>query len=129
MVESAGDTLAVRYESHWKYFVNPELFARLNNITADTERTLQMMSFGLMQVMGGVARELGYRRNLLSLTDPVLAIDYGCRKLAQLKGKYNTTDDIIAAYNAGSPRKNGGLYVNQAYVDKVRGFMNERNLS
>jgi len=128
MVESAGDPYAVRYESHWKYVLHPDTFAKIAKISLDTEIFLQKCSYGLMQVMGTVARELGYRDNLLKLHDPDLAIDLGSKKLRQLSDKYMTTDDVISAYNQGIPKKNGPLYVNQDYVTKVRSWMNKKEL-
>ena len=59
-VESGGDTLASRYESHYKYTLKEARFARRNRISTDTEIINQKTSWGLMQVMGGVAREHGY---------------------------------------------------------------------
>lgn len=120
-VESAGDPFAIRYEGHWKYKFEPEKFAKLNRITVDTEIQLQKFSYGLLQVMGTVARELGHQGPMLQLTDPYIGAKYGCLKLAKLFSLLKSTDDIIAAYNAGSPLKAAdGKYVNQQYVDKVR---------
>lgn len=126
MTESAGDPYAIRYESHFKYFTNIQIHARANQISVDTETTLQMCSIGLMQTMGAVARELGFRQNLLQLTVPQVSINLGTKKLKFLSQKYNTIDDVLAAYNAGSPRKKDGIYVNQDYVDKVRSWMNKK---
>ena len=56
-VESGGDPCATRYEPHYHYLFKPETFAKLNRITENTEIIQQKTSWGLMQVMGGVARE------------------------------------------------------------------------
>lgn len=120
-VESAGDPLAVRFETHWKYYFDVPQFAFRCRVSQDTERTLQSCSWGLMQVMGSVARELGFLESLIKLSDPRIGAKYGCMKLAQCLKKWpKKLDDAIAAYNAGSPRVFEGRYVNQAYVDKVR---------
>ncbi len=120
-VESNGNNLAVRYEAHWKYEFEVEKFAKLNRITVATEKMLQACSFGLLQVMGTVARELGYEASLIQLTDPYIGAKYGCIKLDKLMAKFESRDDVIAAYNAGSPiKKPDGSYVNQEYVDKVK---------
>lgn len=125
--ESYFDELACRFEANWKYLVNVEGFARGARISQDTERILQMCSWGFMQVMGSVARELGWKGNLLELTRPELGVKFGCLKLKELMKKYNHQDDVIAAYNAGSPRKTDhGRYVNQLYVNKVRGIYASR---
>lgn len=119
-VESAGDPCAVRYEPGWKYHYNVENFAKMCRITEATEHMLQACSFGIMQVMGTVARELGFEESLLKLADPRLGAKYGCMKLAKLFKVLKSVDDVIAAYNAGSPIKRDGKYINQGYVDKVR---------
>lgn len=118
-VESAGDPLAVRFEPGWKYHYNVDNFAKLCRISQDTEQMLQACSFGLMQVMGTVARELGFEGSLIKLTDPRIGAKYGCLKLSKLFKVLNSVDDVIAAYNAGSPIKKDGKYINQQYVDKV----------
>lgn len=127
MTESGGDPCAIRYESNFKYLLSPDLYAKNNQITKDTETMLQMCSLGIMQVMGGVARELGFKQNLLMLVDPLIGAQMGAKKLKVLSQKYNTIDDVIAAYNAGSPRRlETGRYVNQDYVNKVREFLNKK---
>jgi soluble lytic murein transglycosylase-like protein len=76
------------------------------------------MSWGLMQIMGSVARQYGFKGNLSSLTEPEINIEIGCKHFVS---KYSVEPkDMISAYNAGSPKKTPeGLYVNQGYVDKV----------
>jgi soluble lytic murein transglycosylase-like protein len=127
MTESGGDPYAIRYEHHFNYLLSTDLFAKSNQITESTEAILQKCSLGLMQVMGAVARELGFKQSLLMLTSPNIGVNLGAKKLKTLIQKYNSTDDVLAAYNAGSPRRlEGGLYVNQAYVNKVREFMKKK---
>jgi soluble lytic murein transglycosylase-like protein len=118
--ESNGNQWAVRYEPNWKYFLTPWVFRDSLQITEDTERIMQATSWGLMQVMGSVARELGFKDHLTMLTDPELAIRYGCLQLIKMSKKYSTIEDCIAAYNAGSARRlAGGQYYNQSYVNRV----------
>jgi len=111
--ESAFETWAFRFEPAYKWLVGDKL------TMPATERTGQMCSFGLMQVMGGVAREMGFTGYFPELCDPAIGLDYGCRHLKQYYEKYANWPDTIASYNAGSPRKIGETYVNQGYVDKV----------
>ena len=91
----------------------------------DQEWWAQQASWGLMQVMGAVARECGFRGPYLpELCDPDLNLEYGCRHLVNLKGRFHQAHGwpgVIAAYNAGSPRRvsEGGQYENQQYVDEV----------
>ena len=124
-VESGWDSFRVRYEPGWRYGT---YFARehadRNGITSDTEDILQRFSWGLMQIMGAVAREIGYNGHLTALCDPILGTRYGCKKLRQCYEKYADETAAIAAYNAGSAQKTqGGMYVNQRYVDRVYAAM------
>lgn len=91
----------------------------------DNEWWGQQASWGLMQVMGAVAREYGFREPYLpALCRPADNLDIGCRHLARLQRRFGPShgvDGVIAAYNAGSPRRVGdGRFENQEYVDKVR---------
>lgn len=90
----------------------------------DQEWWAQQASWGLMQVMGAVAREHGYPGPYLTeLCDPQVGVDYGCRHLSRLAQRHLDRvgwPGVIAAYNAGSPRlAANGRWVNQAYVDGV----------
>lgn len=124
MQETHGNPWLTRFEPAWQYWENPIGAAARLGITSATERTLQAMSWGPMQLMGSVARELGFEAELTRLTDPAVALSYSCRKLAALRAKYPASDDAIAAWNAGSPRRDStGAYVNQHYVDGVNAFL------
>lgn len=119
-VESGGKPSASRYEPNWRYFVTPDVFAKRLGITVETESVHQATSFGIMQVMGTVARELGFQDNLPKMIIPHVGIEYGILKLKLLIAKYQALPEAIAAYNAGTPRRDGtGKFENQDYVDKV----------
>lgn len=119
-VESEGDVYATRFEPDWKYFYIPSEMAKRTHVTLLTERNGQATSWGLMQVMGAVAREFGFKGKFPQLCEPKEGISYGCLKLRQLFDLYKDERSVIAAYNAGSPRTDGrGFFVNQPYVDKV----------
>lgn len=121
-VESGGFQFATRFEPGWKYWHQIDQFCKLTKppITFDTERTHQQTSWGLMQIMGSVAREHGFDGHLPQLCDPELNIKYGCKHLKRLRRASYTDLDQIAAYNAGSAKKlANGVYVNQSYVNKV----------
>ncbi len=122
--ESAGDTYAVRYEANWKWFVDIEIFAKKNKISKATERVLQQCSWSLSQVMGSVARELGYMGPLQRLCDPELGILYGAKKIRQLLEKYGHNEELaISCYNQGYPYKDDtGRFVNAEYVNAVLAF-------
>ena len=116
-IESSCNTWSVRYEPQFRWLYNNNGKIKMT----DTETMMQMTSWGLMQVMGAVAREAGFMGRFLSeLCDPLKGIEYGWKHLSGYFKKYNNWTDAIASYNAGSPRKSADVkYVNQAYVDKV----------
>lgn len=115
-IESSLNPAATRHEPHYRWLVGD------NEAMSPTERQDQMTSWGLMQVMGAVARELGHQGPLSDLLNPPTGLFYGCLHLRRFRAKYDLWPDVIAAYNAGSPRRIAGQigpYVNQSYVDKV----------
>lgn len=121
--ESAFDSNAMRYEQFWRYFLTPEVFAANLHVTPLTEKTLQAFSYGPMQIMGAVARELGYLGPLPNLLTPDNGVHYGCLKLLHLTTKFANVEDAISSYNQGNPAANlDGSYKNQAYVDSVMGY-------
>ena len=117
-VESSGNPFAMRYEDHYRWLVEP--FSQFH-WHAETEKQAQKTSWGLMQIMGAVARERGFKGSYLSeLSKPELGIKFGCKHLKYNYNRYNDWNDAISAFNQGSNRKNEhGEYENQIYVDKV----------
>jgi len=117
VTESNGETNAIRYEDHWKWFVKS---VRFFGMSSKTEEIGEKISWGLMQIMGSVAQEFGFNDYFPVLCDPEMGIYYGCKYLAHLKRTYPNSYDFISAYNQGKPRKKAnGNYRNQHYVDKV----------
>lgn len=116
--ESSGNTYAMRYEKNWKWFDEPLTRFHWHE---STERQAQKFSWGLMQIMGAVARERGFEGRFLSeLTKPELGIKFGCKHLKWNYKRYGNWSDAISAYNQGNNRKDDeGNYENQNYVDKV----------
>lgn len=140
--ESSGNTWAYNPEPQYRYLWNveantpfrkltheeimsevpPSDFPSYPGVLKDTEWWGQQVSWGLMQVMGGVAREYGLKERFLSiLCDPSRGVRYGCLYLAAcMKRSNGVMEDALAAYNAGSVRRTiHGTYVNQPYVDAV----------
>lgn len=78
--ESAWNTFAVRYEPGFlAKYVAPQY---TKGGMSATECYTRAMSWGLMQVMGEVARELGFDGSWLTeLTDPKVGLEFGCKKL------------------------------------------------
>lgn len=127
-VESSLNPWALRYEPQYKYLHLLDDRSQLSS----TERVGQMCSWGLMQVMGAVAREHGFKGYFPQLCDPIVGLRYGCLHVTKFRAKYGQWSDVIAAYNAGSPRReptNPGSYVNQFYVNKVLTIWNGLEVS
>jgi soluble lytic murein transglycosylase-like protein len=129
MTESSGKRDAVRFEAHWKYFYKPDHFAAELGIKPEDEYKNQATSWGLMQVMGSVAREMGHLGRLEDLLKPHVGLNLGCRKLHQcLKLERGDYVSALARYNGGSARRDefGELEDRlQQYVDKVFSFHKE----
>jgi hypothetical protein len=79
--ESAWNPWAVRYEPAFlSRYIAPLYTA---GKFSPTEAYMRSMSWGLMQVMGQVAREFGFKeQSLAELCDPATGIEFGCRILA-----------------------------------------------
>lgn len=126
-VESGWDEFAVRFEPA---FMRRYLSGRIQvygAVSSETERVMASTSFGLMQIMGIVARENGFQRPFLTeLLDPQINLEFGCMHLRSKCDRYFERlgwRAVIASYNSGSP-----AYVtdgperrlkNKKYVDKV----------
>jgi len=79
--ESAWNPWAVRYEPGFLSRYVAPLYTS-GKISA-TEAYTRSMSWGLMQVMGQVAREVGFSGTALAeLCDPATGLEIGCRVLA-----------------------------------------------
>lgn len=127
--ESSGVAFTHRYEPAYDYLYMPLRYSQELHITMTSEVEAQKTSWGLMQIMGGVARELGFEDYMPALCIPATNINFGARKLSQLLNKYASLTASIASYNAGSPRKTPqGSYVNQEYVDHVVSYMRQIKL-
>lgn len=89
----------------------------------DQEWWGQAASWGVCQVMGAVARELGFKGPYLTeLVRPELSLEYGCRVLARnLEWAKGDLASALAAYNGGRVGNAPGTVPlrNQAYADKV----------
>lgn len=112
---------AVRYEpAFYDRYIRPmERVERFgSSISEVTERHLRAMSFGLMQVMGQVAREHGFMGEYLTdLCSPDIGIEYGCRRLRQaFDRRGNETRLALLDYNGGA---------NPAYPDFVLRYLDE----
>lgn len=122
MVESAGKPWVSRIEYHYPYLVTPKLYSQKLGITESTEVMNQRTSYGLVQIMGGVARELGWQSHLPKIFTPHINLNLGLTLIKKLMKKYDDDmDKVSAAYNWGhaSMDRTTGKFKNQSYVDKI----------
>jgi hypothetical protein len=91
--------------------VPPPDFAKFGG-PLDQEWWGQQASWGLVQVMGGNAREHGFRGVYFTdLCDLATGLEFGCRFFARLLAR-NDVEDAVSAYNWGHPSpKNYESYV------------------
>jgi soluble lytic murein transglycosylase-like protein len=144
-VESGANPYAFKPERNYRYFWDlrrgaefravdpseflskkpPSDFYGLDGFT-EQEWCLQQASIGLAQLMGAVARELGFKGTfLLELVDPKVNIEYQCIKLSRdLKWAKGDIRATLAAYNGGRGGNSpGGPLRNEGYVQKVEHAM------
>lgn len=122
--ETGFDSDKTRYEPKWSYWFDSHKYATHLGITLDTEMIHQATSWGPMQIMGSVCRELGYTSHLPLLINPELSVLFSCRRLVQIQNKYSNLHDQISAYNAGVPVITDGVYKNAGYLEAVVKRMN-----
>jgi len=126
--ESEGKPFAFRYEPDFYQWLvsrvpDPDVFGPYY-ISKATELKARSTSWGLMQVMGQVARERGFKESYLTaLCDATCGVTYGCKQLSLLLKRYNTLAEAVASYNTGSPKYTNDMqFVNQEYVDNVLNY-------
>lgn len=97
--ESSWDTFAIRYEPGFFHrYIEPQ------KGLSPTEAYSRAFSYGLMQVMGQVARELGMTGHFVTkLCDPETGLDFGCKKLARCFAQSGgNIHDALQRYNGGA---------------------------
>jgi len=136
MTESSGNPWAYNPEPHYRWFWNVRTnapFRRVSDMEVaskrppadfpclagdpDQEWWAQQASWGLMQLVGAVARESGFKGEYLTeLCDPKININFGCKFLATLAKRHLPDygwQGVLRAYNTGSPSpsSNGTHYL------------------
>ncbi len=113
VVESSGRTDAFRFEPGFydKYLKNnPDYRGEIPRRVSS--------SYGLMQVLCPVARELGLKREPEYLFVPTIGLFFGCKKLAQLMTwAGGDIPKALEAYNGG--KGSVGSLTTQRYAAKV----------
>jgi soluble lytic murein transglycosylase-like protein len=122
-VESGGNPFAIRYEPDFvARYLNKLTIKGIDPCSDNTERLARGWSWGLMQIMGQTAREMGFNEPYLSaLCDPDTGIEWGCKLLAKKRDLYLASHGwpgVISAYNAGIPK------LDSPYVEQVRTLWN-----
>ena len=94
--ESDWNPRATRYESAFR----EKYIDRLG--LSDEESTQRSTSFGLMQIMGQVAREMGFQDNLELLLTPEIGLSWGCRFLeTRLQHTEGNVEEALLLWNGG----------------------------
>lgn len=103
--ESSSDPWAVNPEPLYRYLVGDDPGERLMKPAIESladDLALQKISWGLCQVMGGVAREYGFAGWLTQLCDPAVGLEYGARHLAaKIKQAHGDVRAGLQFYNGG----------------------------
>lgn len=99
--ETTWNPWASRYEpKFYDAYIYP---LWLRGIVKDiTEAQHRSTSWGLMQVMGQVAREMRFSGDLPSLCDPAIGLDYGCQLFAKKLSANASLTLALASYNGGA---------------------------
>lgn len=114
--ESEWNPWAIRFEPAFEArYIKPAL------PSAPTTRELtKAMSFGLMQIMGEVAIELGWDGKFLTeLCDPATGILYGCKKLQRCYLQHKDDTTSLLAYNGG-----GNVFYAKQVLARVEHYTN-----
>lgn len=98
--ESNWAPWAIRYEPAFQTrYVEPQNLG-------PTETVARSISWGLMQLMGEVARELGFQGKLASLCDPDTGLEWGCKHLkAKLDAHGGDVTAGLLAWNGGGNKE------------------------
>ncbi len=125
LTESSGNSNSTRYEPAFyeKYIKNNISKWKITLQEAHDRAT----SYGLLQIMLQVAREMGFTGQATDLLIPEVGLEWGCKKLSKCYEKFGQKyiNAGIAAYNCGTPKLTPTGFVNQRYVDRVNGFLNK----
>jgi hypothetical protein len=107
-----------RYQDLFEF----ETFSQKLGISSATEKVQQQTSWGLMQIMGGVAREMGYEGPLAKLCEVETNLYFAGKKFQEcLAGYQYNILDALAAYRNGSAKKDSnGKYKNENFITAVK---------
>ena len=119
--ESSGNIYAIRYEpAFFKKYVEDKTRKTMlgyvpTRCSFETEARLRAHSFGLMQIMGQVLRERGFKAEFLTeAIDPKTNLKWGSEFLQTLLLKHQDTEAALLRWNGGG---------NKAYGKEVLGHI------
>ena len=100
--ESGFNPCVIRYEQDYKYLFKIEECRRLIGCSLDTMINMQKCSWGLGQIIGAVAYEMGLQNWATKLLDPELNIHFVCEYLQNIikNKKPKNPQEVYAIYNA-----------------------------
>jgi soluble lytic murein transglycosylase-like protein len=110
--ESAFDPWALRYEPYFRWLPTTPM--------SPTETMGRKCSWGLLQMMGQVAREAGFDGSFPQLCDPKINLNLAAKILRYRRARTPDWDGALAAYNGGLGGNMRRPYRNQEYVDRVK---------
>lgn len=101
--ESGYNPMAVAFEPNFKWLYSDKELSGILGCTRDTMRAIQSISYGLMQVMGSVCYEYGFREWPGHLFNIDLNLRYGCQhvKNIMMRKKLTGAQEIYDVYNSG----------------------------
>lgn len=96
------DIELAKYASRYESGFYERYIAHMHGLTT-TESIHRATSWGYMQVMGQVARELGFNKRWLpAICEPEVNIDLGCKKLSKcIKDAKGNEEFGLQRYNGG----------------------------
>jgi len=111
--ESDWQTFSIRYEPAFqKRYVDPL------NLGNYTEVMARSTSWGLMQLMGQCAREMGFSDKIASLCDPFTGLEWGCKHFARKYDAANAdVQKALLLWNGG-----GNAQYPQQVLDRVNKY-------
>lgn len=106
LVESGGNPFAMRFEPTFydRYIKGMSLSFVPPGCSKDTEAIGRATSWGLLQIMGETARNIGFRGWFGELLTPEIGLEWGCRYLARLRDRFLNAggwEVVCRAYNGG----------------------------
>lgn len=103
--ESSWNALAIRYEPQFfASYIAPLVGSDEVKPATETESRSRAFSWGLMQILGQCAREMGFDGLYLSeLLQPVVGLEFGCKLLArELRRAGGDVKRALQLWNGGA---------------------------